>query len=95
MFTGEGFGLGFMGGLSMAWLGAVILFFIIGFIRKWIGEEMNVPFEFLYSIILGMLAYFIIIGFTGSFKWAELSGIIGAAAGGFGIPYITGGGSSE
>ena len=95
MMTGEGFSLGFGGGLSMAWLGAVMLFFIIAFTRRWIGEELDVPFDFMISAALGFLAYFIVIGFTGSFKWAELAGIIGAAAGGFGAPYFMTSGGSE
>lgn len=93
MMTGQGFSTSIGGTLSMAWLGAVILFFIIAFTRKWIGEEMDIPYDFIISAVLGFLAYFITIGFTGSFKWAELAGIVFAAAGGFGAPYFMGGGS--
>jgi len=92
--TCEGFSTNIGGGCTMAWLGGVILFFIIAFTRKWIGEEMDVPFDLLFSIVGGFLAYFIIVGLTGSFKWGELAGIIFAAVGGFGAPYFMGGGES-
>ena len=60
MFTCEGFDLGFFGGCGMSWMGAVILFFIVAFTRKWVGEEMDVPFDFIISLVLGFLAYFIV-----------------------------------
>jgi len=95
MFTGDGFDLGFMGGLSTAWLGAVILFFIAAFCRKYLGEEMDIPFNFYIALTVGFLAYFIAVAFTGSFKWGLGLGLIGMAIGGFGAPYFMGEGSSE
>ena len=95
MLTCDGFDLGFMGGCGMAWMGAVILFFIVALTRKWLGEEMDIPFSFIFSITLGLLAYFIVVGLTGSFKWGELAGIIAAGIGGFGMPYFTGEGGSD
>ena len=39
LLTGAGFDVSFGGAYSMAWLGLVILTFIIIFARKWVAEE--------------------------------------------------------
>ena len=38
IMTGAGFGREVLGGLSMAWLGMAVLFFIVIFSNKWLGE---------------------------------------------------------
>jgi len=81
--TGAGFDLGFMGGLSMAWVGMVILFFIIIFTRKWIGEEMGIGFSMIGAMVGAYIPYLIVISITCSYKWALGAGIIGFAIGGF------------
>jgi len=83
IMTGKGFDTSFLGGYGMAWLGVVILFFIIALTRKWIGEEMGIPFTFIGSLVFGYIAYFGVVTVSCSFKWALLLGLIIAAAVGF------------
>ncbi len=71
------------GSWTMAWVGAVILVFILFFIRKWIGEEMGVPFSILFaSVGLGM-GYLITITLSCSMKWAFIIGLVSMLIGGF------------
>lgn len=91
MMTGEGFDTSFLGGFSMAWLGAVLIFFIIIFARRWIGEEMDVPFSFIGALVGAFVPYFITVTLTCSAKWGLLAGIIGAAIGAFLLGNIFGG----
>ena len=65
-------------------LGFVILFFVIALLRKWGGEEVGMPFSFLFSLVLGLGGYGLMIVIFGSFKLAMLIGLIGAAVGGYG-----------
>ena len=88
MFTGTGFDMGFLGSFSMAWLGLVILVFIILFARKWLAEEGGLPFNWIFAAIGTGLAYILTITLSGSFKWAFLFGMIGMIIGGFGIGYF-------
>lgn len=83
IMTGAGFDLGFMGGLSMAWVGMVILFFLVIFSRKWLGEEMGVGFNTIAAFVGGYLPYLIVISITCSYKWALGAGIVGFVIGGF------------
>ena len=75
---------------SMAKLGLVLLFLLVAVIRKWGGEEIDVPFSFMWALILGLGLYFLTITFTGSFKAAMLVGIIASLVGGYGSGYIMG-----
>jgi hypothetical protein len=68
---------------SIAWLGLVILFFVAAFANKWLGKEMDIPFNFIVSLIVGFLVYVLIMTFTGSARWSIVAGLIGEAAGGF------------
>jgi hypothetical protein len=88
MFTGSGFEMSFLGSFSMAWLGLVILTFIIMFARKWLFEEGGLPFNWIFAAIGTGLAYLITITITCSFKWALLIGLIGLIVGGFGVGYF-------
>jgi hypothetical protein len=88
MFTGEGFDMGFLGSFSMAWLGLVILIFLILFARKWLAEEGGLPFNWIFACIGTGFAYLVTITIVGSFKWAFLIGFIGLIIGGFGIGYF-------
>lgn len=81
--TGAGFELGFMGPFGMAWLGMVILFFMIVLTRKWIGEEMGIGFSMIGGLVGAYIPYLIIIAITCSYKWSLGAGIIGFAIGGF------------
>ena len=68
-----------MGGCSIAWMCPVIIFFLIAFARKYIGEEAGVPFSMIGACIGGFGAYILIITFTCSYKFALVGGIAGAA----------------
>jgi len=93
MMTGSGFDQSILGNWSMAWLGLVILFFLIALARRWIGEEMDVSFNFIGGLVGGILPYFIIVLLTCSYKWGLLGGIIGAAIGALFLGNIIGEGS--
>jgi len=88
MFTGIGFDTSFLGGFSMAWLGLVLLAFIIMFARKWLAEEGGLPFNWIFASIGTGLAYLITITISCSFKWALLFGIVGMIIAGFGVGYF-------
>jgi len=83
MMTGSGFSTDFFGGFAMAWLGVVILFFLIAFGRRWVGEEMDYPFSFVGGLVGAFLPYIIIVLFTCSYKLGLLGGIIGGVVGAF------------
>lgn len=92
MMTCQNLGTDLAGGCGMAWAGLVVLFFVAALCRKWLGEEMDVPFDFIVSVVAGFLIYIITVTFFGSFKWALLTGLIGLCLG-FIYPLITGGSS--
>jgi hypothetical protein len=79
LMTCGGFTTGLLQGCSFAWIGMVILFFLIAFARKYLGEEAGVPFSFVGALIGGFGAYIIVITFTCSYKLALIGGIAGAA----------------
>ena len=96
MMSCTGFDNAFMGGCSMAWLGLVIAVFVIMIARKWLFEEaMQQEFGFIVGLAATVLAYFLMVGFTGSYKWATLVGILAGLAGGYFAPMFTGGGNSN
>jgi len=80
IMTCAGFTKSILGGCSMAWIAPVIIFFLIAFARKYIGEEAGVPFSMLGACIGGFGTYILIITFTCSYKLALIGGIVGAAA---------------
>lgn len=90
MMTGSGFEMGFLGSFGMAWLGLVVLVFIIMFARKWLSEEGGIPFNWIFAAIGAGLAYIITISLSCSFKLALLIGLIGIVVGGFGVGYFIG-----
>ena len=89
IMTGAGFDLNMMGGLSMAWVGMVILFFLVIFARKWVGEEMGIGFNVIFAFVGAFVPYIIVVTLTCQFKWALAAGIVGFVVGGFLIgPFI-------
>lgn len=90
IFTCSGFDTGFFGGCSMAMLGLVILFFVVVFSRKWLGEEMGVPFNTTFAFVGAYLPYLIVVSLTASSKWALLAGLIGFVIGGIAIGMVYG-----
>lgn len=78
---------GFKGGMAWpfftAWIGLAFLVLIGMFAKKWLGEEEIVgrPYNWVASI-LGVVAYIIVVTFTGSAKISLLVGLgVGLAAG--------------
>jgi len=96
---GQGEAMGVVGiapeGCMGARLGIVGLFFLIAIIRKWGGEEFDIDFSFMWSLILGLGAYLVVVTLTGSLKWSFLAGIIGSLIGGYLIGQFTGEGGYE
>tara|TARA_R100000501_G_C2521663_1_gene48635 strand:- start:105 stop:395 length:291 start_codon:yes stop_codon:yes gene_type:complete len=87
-----GFGNEVMGGCSMAWVGFAMLFFVVVFSRKWLGEEVTgMNYDALFGFIGAYLPYIILISIFGEAKWALLGGIIGSLAGGLGLGSLRGG----
>ena len=72
-------------------LGLVMLFFIIAIVRRWGGEEIGLNYNFWISLLCGLILYFIIVTFTGSFKIAMGIGLVGALVGGYGGGIMFGG----
>lgn len=96
LMTCSGFDSGFLGGCSMAWLGLVIVFFVLAFVRKGVEDFLGMDFTFPWSIICGVAGYIILVTITGAFKWGFLFGLIAGIAGGFLLaPIFGGGGESE
>ena len=91
LMTGSGFGFDFFGALGMAWLGMVLLFFIIVLARKWLGEEMGIGFSTIGAFIGGYLSYLIVVTITCTFKWAFIAGIVGFIVGAYLTGMFTGG----
>lgn len=92
IMTGAGFGREMMGGLSMAWLGMAVLFFIIIFSNKWLGELSD--FNQIWSFLLAYGTYLVIITLSGHVMWALMGGIAGAMIGGFLMGFFMPGGDS-
>lgn len=74
----SGLGTAIMSGCSMVWISFVILFFLIVFARKYLGEEAGVPFSFLGALIGGFTADVLVVVFTCSYKFGLAAGIAGA-----------------
>lgn len=78
IMTCAGFTKGILAGCSMAWIAPVIIFFLIAFARKYLGEEGGIPFSFIGSLIGGFGGYLLVITFTCSYKLGLVAGIAGA-----------------
>lgn len=83
MFTGQGLSMSFMGSFSKAWLGAVIVFFVVAIVRRWIGEEMDFGFNFIIGEALGIVSYIIAMSVSCSSKIALVVGLAFGLGGGF------------
>ena len=64
------------GGCLSGRIGFVILFFVIAIMRKWVFGLTGIGYNFVISIVAGMLTYLIALIFIGAFKWALLIGLI-------------------
>lgn len=88
LFTGNGFDLAILGSFSVAWIGLVILVFLNIFGRRWVGEEMSVPYNFIGGFVGAIIPYFIVVSLTCSPKISLLIGLIGLLAGSIGAGYL-------
>ena len=92
-FTGKGFDTAFLGGFSMVWLGAALLFFIIAFAKRWGFESIDMPFNLIMAEAGGLLIYFVAASLMCGYKIPFLIGILsGLAIGYFGSFFL---GASE
>jgi len=87
----QGLGTSILGGCSMAWIGLVIIFFIIIFARKYLGEEAGVPFSFPGALLGGFGGYVALITFTCSYKIALAGGLAGIVVLGILLSNVFGG----
>lgn len=71
------------GGCFQSRIGFVLLFFVLAIVRKWGAEEWGISFSFLISLVAGLLLYFILVTFTGSFKFSFGIGLIIGILGGY------------
>lgn len=83
IMTCGGLGYEFLGGCSMAWIAAVILFFLIVFARSWLAEALDMPFSSVGAFALGYIAFLATLTVSCSHKFALGAGILGAAAGAY------------
>jgi hypothetical protein len=90
--TCGGLGFDFLGGCSMVWVGAVVLFFIIIFSKRYIAEAIGMPWSPIGSFGLGYLALIGGVVFTCSPKLGLLFGIIGSYVGAYFGGFIDGSG---
>ena len=72
-----------MGGCSMVWLGAVLIFFIVVFGRKYLGEAFGMPFSTMAAFVLGYAGYFIGAVLLCSHKFALAIGVVALFVGAF------------
>jgi hypothetical protein len=75
--TCGGLGTNIFGSCSMVWVSFVILFFLIIFARKYLGEDAGVPFSFIGALLGGFGAQIIVIVLTCSYKFGLVAGIGG------------------
>ena len=78
-------------GCTGAWLGLILLFFILIVAGKWL-EAMN--FNRVFGIAGAVLVYFILFLFTGSIGWSFILGLVGGVVLGF-IGSLFGGGGDD
>jgi hypothetical protein len=84
MMTGTGLSHSVGGGLTMAWIAVVIIFFVVAFARKWIFEEyLQMPFSLIAAIVIGVLAHVFTVMLSCSYKLGLVVGLIGAFAAGY------------
>jgi len=96
MMSCKNFDASFMGGCSMAWMGAVVVFLALAVIRKWVFEEaLSMEFNFIIAEVTGILSYMALISFIGSFKWPCLLAVIIGSLAGYFSSMLMGGGSDN
>jgi len=86
-------GMSFLGPCSMAWVGLVIVAFLIMVMRRQCedGFLAGTGFNIYGAILFGAGANILITAISGSARWSMLAGIVGVIAGGYVFGLILGG----
>lgn len=88
----SGFDSTMMGTCSIAWFGLALLFFVVVFSQRWLGEDVTgMNYDGLFGFIGAYGSYLVVITLSGSPKWALLAGLLGSLIGGLGLGALRGG----
>ena len=79
------------GPCSSAKLVLVAIFFINAIVRKWLGEEIGIDYNFWGGLSGGTVGYIIPLTFTGNIGLSFIIGLVTMLVGGYGLSYIFGG----
>jgi len=96
---GNGWSTSILGDCSMAWIGFTLLIFLCLILRRQCedGFLSGTGFNVIGAFAGSLVTYIVVVALTGSARWALVAGVVGLAAGGFGIGLIAdsgGGGDS-
>ena len=82
-----------LGGCSVAWIGVVITLFLAAVLRKQTDDGVlsGTGYNAIGAFALGVGLNILVVSLTGEARWGLLAGLVGIAAGGFGLGLITGG----
>ena len=83
LMTGHGFSLEVFGSFSLAWIAMVLLFFIVIFGRRYLGEEFGLPYSMTGAFVGAYAPYIVSVTLSCSPKWSLLIGLIGWIIGAF------------
>jgi hypothetical protein len=70
LFTGSNFDKSMGGSWSMAFLGILILFFVIALLSKWLFESIDRPFNLILGEAAGIISYIVLVNLFCSSKIA-------------------------
>ena len=96
--SGPGWSNAILGDCSMSWVGFTILVFLALIIRRQCDDGFlsGTGFNVIGTFVGSLVTYIVVVALTGSARWALVAGVVGLAAGGFGIGLIAdSGGSSD
>ena len=90
-------GTSFLGPCSMAWVGLVIVAFLIMVMRRQCDDGFlaGTGFNLIGAIAGGVGANVLLTMFVGSARWSMLAGILGVIIGGFVLGLVWGGGDGD
>jgi len=90
MMTCQNLGLSALGPCSMAWFAFAIVFMLGLVVRRQCEDGLftGTGFNFIAAMGLGLAGTVVAITLTGEPRWGLLAGILGLAAGGFGLGLI-------
>jgi len=90
-------GISFLGPCSQAWIGLVIIAFLIMVARRQSedGFLSGTGFNIFGAIGFGVGANLLVTAFIGAARWSMLAGVLGVVAGGFGVGFFLGGSDGQ